>query len=107
LLGGTGNDGFRFSAGEGGDVIGDFARVAGNMDIIRLANVVDVDGGGITASDFNNGGQNNLTFTVSGSNLIMVYEGTTVTISGGASLYTTSNADTIDSLLTSGALSSF
>jgi hypothetical protein len=119
LEGGAGNDQFRFGSGSDpfaptSSTVTDFHREVGNMDVIVLSDLVDTnDDGQITAADLNLvAGPNYIDISVSGADLFInafrLFGGeasqSVTIVTGGASYFTGNSADTLTSLLGSGAL---
>ncbi len=120
MEGGAGDDQFVVGSSDdhflhhGRNTITDFRREEGNMDTLRLSGLFDADGNGVVdAQDLNHAsGANRVDFFTSGGDLFMttesmgagLYPFTETRIQNGASLFTGNSADTLSSLLGSGAL---
>jgi Ca2+-binding RTX toxin-like protein len=110
LRGDGGDDYFVFDVrgNEANDTVVDFSRVAGNNDVILLANVVDLNTNGVPEDDLNVAGQNLVSFEVIGGNLVMRLGAggsqSVVTFTGQSALFTGDSASTLAALLSSGAI---
>jgi hypothetical protein len=113
MEGGAGNDQFVLSSESArqpaeGAVITDFHRVEGDMDTLVLSNLEDTNADGvIDASDLNVDGLNQIEFSTDAGDLLIRLQTDYTSdfrVQGGATFFNNNSADTLTSLLGSGAL---